>query len=73
MKLNCNYLISVPLLPQPHHFMGRHTTGFLCSSSDETHHIDVLEETRERLQRLQQENDRIEKRINFSFSNKKKI
>lgn len=62
-------MISVPLLPQPHHFMGRHKNGFFCSSSDETPHIDVLEETRERLNRLQQENDRIEKRISVSFSN----
>lgn len=44
----------------------------MYSSSDETQHVDVLEETRERLQRLQQENDRIERMINFSFGNTQK-
>lgn len=61
----------MPLLPQPHHFIGPQKPIFY-SSSDETQHFDVLEETRERLQRLQQENDRIERRINFSFSNTQK-
>lgn len=56
-------------MPQLHHFMDRHN-GTVFSSSDETQNFDVLEETRERLQRLQEENDRIERRINFSFSNK---
>lgn len=58
-------------MPQPHHFVGPQKPIFY-SSSDETQHFDVLEETRERLQRLQQENDRIERRINFSFSNTQK-
>lgn len=52
------------MLPQPHHLMGRKQHH---SSSDETHN--VLEQTRERLHRLQQENDRIDRKISFSFSN----
>lgn len=64
--------LSAPLLiPQPHHLMGRKQhNNFYCSSSDEAQNIDVLEETRERLQRLQKENDRIDRKINTSFRNK---
>lgn len=60
----------MPLLPQSHHFIGSHNTD-LVYSSDETQHFDVFEETRKRLQRLQQENDRIENRIKFAFGKKK--
>lgn len=59
------------LFPHPHHFIGdnrRREQPYFYSSPEETQHVDVLEETRERLERLQQENDKIERRIHLSLS-----